>query len=101
MLHCELCKAVGIVLSQMWNVPPSNNDLESKVPPHIAKYAEATGCFFTGSAPKSVEDGKIPTKKVKVDLSQTARCEVLTLTFTFLVGILPSSTLRTFRGGTS
>ena len=31
----------------------------------------------------------------------TARCEVLTLTFTFLVGILPSSTLRTFVGGTS
>ena len=30
----------------------------------------------------------------------TARYEVLTPTFTFLVGILPSSTLRTFWGGT-
>ena len=56
--------------------------------------------FFTGPAQKvlSVKDDKIPTKKVKVD-HPTARCEVLTLTFTFLVGILPASTLRTFWAG--
>ena len=56
--------------------------------------------FLTGSAPKSVEDGKIPTKKWKWTYP-TTRYEVLTLTFTFLVGILLSSTLRTFGGGTS
>ena len=58
------------------------------------------GVFLTGPAQKfiSVKDDKIPTKKVKVG-HPTARCEVLTLTFTFLVGILPASTLRTFWAG--
>ena len=47
--------------------------------------------FLTGSAPKvlSVGDGKIPTKKVKVRECHRKKCEVLTQTFTFLVGILP------------
>ena len=48
--------------------------------------------FLTGPALKvlSVEDGKIPTKKVKVH--GKFLCD--TFAFTFLVGILPSSTLR-------
>ena len=47
--------------------------------------------FLTGPALKvlSVEDGKIPTKKVKVH--GKFLCD--TFAFTFLVGILPSSTL--------
>ena len=47
----------------------------------------------------SVEDGKIPTKKWKSEL----KLHIFMLdrfTFTFLVGILPSSTQRTFGGGT-
>ena len=32
---------------------------------------EVQGGFLTGSAPKSVEDDKIPTKKVKVDQSDS------------------------------
>ena len=44
--------------------------------------------FFYWSRPKSVEDGKIPTKKVKAKVSQRN----LPWTFTFLEGILPSST---------
>ena len=49
----------------------------------------------------SVEDGKIPTKK---KWKSELKLHILLLdrsTFTFLVGILPSSTLRTFGGGTS
>ena len=48
--------------------------------------------FFTGSALKvlSVGDGKIPSKKVKVEVSY----RVFNSNFLFLVGILPSPTLR-------
>ena len=52
--------------------------------------------FFTGSALKvlSVGDGKIPSKKVKVEVSY----RVFNSNFPFFfVGILPSPTLRTFR----
>ena len=54
--------------------------------------------FLTGSALKvlSAGDGKIPTKKSESKGMSQRICEVLTPTFTFLVGILPSSTLRTF-----
>ena len=53
------------------------------------------GDFFTGSALKvlSVGDGKIPSKKVKVEVSY----RVFNSNLPFLVGILPSPTLRTFR----
>ena len=51
--------------------------------------------FFTGPALKvlSVGDGKIPSKKVKVEVSY----RVFNSNLPFLVGILPSPTLRTFR----
>ena len=57
--------------------------------------------FLTGSALKvlSVGDGKISTKKVKVRISHRENVKFFTQTFTFLVGILPSPTLRTFRAG--
>ena len=61
-----------------------------------------TGCFFRKVPPQkvlSVEDGKSLPKKWKSEL----KLNILLLkrpTFTFLVGILPSSTLRTFWGGT-
>ena len=56
--------------------------------------------FLIGSAPKSVEDGKSLPKKWKSEL----KYNILLLkrpTFAFLVGILPSSTLRTLWCGTS
>ena len=62
-----------------------------------------TGCFFRMVPPRkvlSVEAGKILTKKVKVRV-KTSHLAVGWSTFTFLVGILSSSTLRTFLGGTS
>ena len=51
--------------------------------------------FFTGPALKvlSVGDGKIPSKKVKVEVSY----RIFNSNLPFLVGILPSPTLRTFR----
>ena len=61
------------------------------------------GVFFDWSHPRKVlniADGKIPTKKVKVDLSNSKMWS-FTLTFTFLVGILPSAIISTFWGGTS
>ena len=51
-----------------------------------------TGCFFSGPAPKVSRIAKSQPKSWRCPYP-TARCEVLTLTFTFLVGILPSSTL--------
>ena len=56
--------------------------------------------FSNGPAPKSVEDGKIPTKKVKVGLFNTKMLN-FNSDFHFFGRDLPSSTLRTFWGGTS
>ena len=56
--------------------------------------------FLTGSALKSVEDGKIPTKKVKVGLFNSKMLS-FNSDFHFFGRDLPSSTLRTFWGGTS
>lgn len=49
------------------------------------------GAFLTVPTQKVFEDGKILTKKVKVEQSNSKNCKVLTLTFNFWVGILPSS----------
>ena len=59
-------------------------------------YLRVQDVFSTGSALKvlNVGDGKISTKKVKVDVQR--KLEALTQTFTFLVGVLQSPTLRTF-----
>jgi hypothetical protein len=54
--------------------------------------------FFT--SPKVFEDGKIPTKKVKVRV-KTLHVTIGLLHFHFLVGILPSSKFKHFLGGTS
>ena len=54
--------------------------------------------FFTGPAPKSVEYGKFPTKKVKVGVKPLIMLSHSS-TLTFLVGNLLSSTLRTFWAG--
>ena len=54
--------------------------------------------FFDWSRPESVEAGKIPTKKVKVRV-KLSHLAVGSSTFTFLVGILSSPTLRTFWAG--
>ena len=54
--------------------------------------------FLTGPALNvlSVGDGKIPTKKVKARVSHRENMKSY-LKLPFLVGILPSPTLRTFR----
>ena len=52
--------------------------------------------FLTGSAPKSVENGKIPTKKVKVNLSNS---KMLSFNSDFFGRNF--AILNTFRGGTS
>ena len=60
----------------------------------------STGWYFlTGSALKvlSVGNGKIPTKKSESKGMPQRKCEVLTQTFTFLVGVLQSPALRTLR----
>ena len=61
-----------------------------------------TGCFFRMVPPQkvlSVEDGKIPTKKVKVGLFNSKMLS-FNSDFHFFGRDLPSSTLRTFWGGT-
>ena len=52
--------------------------------------------FLTGPALKvlSVGDGKIPTKKRESKGISQRKYEALTQTFTFLIGILPSPTLK-------
>ena len=52
---------------------------------------------LTGSAQKvlSVEDDKIPTRKVKAKRYAMGKCDALTETFSILIRVLPSSTLRT------
>ena len=65
-------------------------------------YPQDTGCFFWLVPPQkvlSVEDGKIPTKKVKVGLFNSKMLS-FNSDFHFFGRDLPSSTLRTFWGGT-
>ena len=59
------------------------------------------GDFFDWSRPKSSKCWRwqnLYQKSESKGMSQR-KCENLTKTFTFLVGILPSPTLRTFRAG--
>ena len=59
------------------------------------------GVFFKRSRPKSSKCRRWqnPYQKSESKGMSQRRCENLTKTFTFLVGILPSPTLRTFRAG--
>ena len=82
----------------MQEIPSQMNEA-----PCRTAHLKSTGCFFLLVPPRkvlSVETGKIPTNKVKVRV-KTSHLAVGWSTFTFLVGILSSSTLRTFLGGTS
>ena len=59
------------------------------------------GDFFNWSRPKSSKCWRWqnPYQKSESKGISQRKYEVLTQTFTFLVGILPSPTLRTFRAG--
>ena len=75
----------------------------NKSRPNMIQSRQIQGDFFNWFRQKkvlSVEDGKIPTKKVKVGLFNRKMLS-FNSDFHFFGRDLPSSTLRTFWGGTS
>ena len=78
-------------------VPPSGIELQTDPIPII----HIQGDFFNWSRPKSSKCWRWqnPYQKSESKGISQRKYEVLTQTFTFLVGILTSPTLRTFRAG--
>ena len=58
----------------------------------ISVWRDLYRVIFNWSRPKSVGDGRIPTKISESKGMSHRKCEILTQTFPFLVGPLPSST---------
>ena len=76
------------------------------LPFNVFSWCVSVGCgtnegflqgVFSGPALKvlSVEDDKIPTRKVKAKRYAMGKCDALTETFSILIRVLPSSTLGT------